>query len=278
MSVDWRPLPDPTALAELERAAARHFGTEPHLCLAVPGSESGLRALGHVLQLPGEHRPLSYSTHAAAFPRGAGPGRPGVLVIANPNNPDGTLTPRRVLLDALAQQEANGGWLLVDEAFADCMPEWSVAREVAEHRRLIVTRSFGKFFGLAGVRLGFVLGPTHLLAELRHLHGEWPVCAVALSFGTSAYGDIDWIERTRAALPVAARSLDAVLRRHGLHVRGACPLFRLVDAGDAHRLFRALARQHILTRPFDSHPRLLRLGLPPDATSLARLDAALDRD
>lgn len=276
LALNWRALPDPRDLARLERTAAAHFGTDPALCLAVPGSEAGLRAIARVLGLPGVHLPLCYSTHAQAFTGvGATSHGPSVLVVGNPNNPDGALITRETLLATLARQEAGGGWLIVDEAFADCVPEWSVAGEVAENRRLIVTRSFGKFFGLAGVRLGFVLAPAALLAQLRHLQGEWPVCAAALSFGSAAYADMPWIARTRAELPCAAGHLDGVLKRHGLVPRGNCPLFRLVETESAQDLFAALAGRHILTRPFTDHPQLLRFGLPVDADALARLDAAL---
>jgi cobalamin biosynthetic protein CobC len=195
--------------------------------------------------------------------------------MGNPNNPDGALLTREALLATLEQQERSGGWLIVDEAFVDCAPEWSVAGEVAGTRRLIVTRSFGKFFGLAGVRLGFVLAPPALLAELRHLLGEWPLGAAALSFGSAAYADAPWIARTRAELPAAAARLDDVLTRHGPAPRGGCPLFRLAETAAAHGLFTALAHRHILTRPFAHHPRLLRFGLPADDRALARLDAAL---
>lgn len=271
--LDWRALPDPRELARLEQAAAAYFGADPALCLAVPGSEAGLRALARLLGLPGLHLPLSYGTYAEAF--AAASNGPSVLVVGNPNNPDGGIMTREALLAALEQQERSSGWLIVDEAFADCTPEWSIAGEVAEDRRLIVTRSFGKFFGLAGVRLGFVLAPPALLAELRHLQGEWPVCVAALSFGLAAYADAPWIARTRAALPVAAARLDAVLTRHGLAPHGGCPLFRLAETADAHDLFAALARRHVLTRPFTGHANLLRFGLPADASALARLDAAL---
>ena len=274
LEIDWRALPDPSALAELERMAAAYFGADPDLCLAVPGSEAGLRALGEILKLPGRPLPLCYSTHVQAFSGLARANGVSVQVIGNPNNPDGALMSRAALLEALDRQQASGGWLLVDEAFVDCMPEWSVASEVAENRRLIVTRSFGKFFGLAGVRLGFVLAPSRLLARLRQLQGEWPICAAGLSFGT-AYADTAWIERTRIELPLAAQRLDAVLARHGMTARGECPLFRLVDTPSAHELFEILAHQHILTRPFAGHPHLVRFGLPGDAAQLARLDEAL---
>jgi cobalamin biosynthetic protein CobC len=274
LRIDWRGLPDPAALADLERTAAIAFGAHPDLCSAVPGSEAGLRALAHLLQLPGRHAPLSYSTHAQAFV-GAPAADASVLVLANPNNPDGAVLTRDALLALLDDQERSGGWLLVDEAFVDCQPDWSVAELVSEDRRLIVSRSFGKFFGLAGVRLGFVLAPPALLRRLRHLMGEWPVCAAALAFGRAAYADSAWIERTRVRLPQAAARLDAVLRGHGLAASGHCPLFRLIETPWAQRLFEGLAHRHILTRPFADHPRLLRIGLPADDHDLLRLDAAL---
>lgn len=280
MTVDWRALPDPGDLAELERIAAAYFGVEPTHCLAVPGSEAALRALGDMLQLPGRHLPLCYSTHIDAFAQARpmslqdGP-EPSVMVLGNPNNPDGATTPHEAVRAALAKQESGEGWLLVDEAFVDCAPHASVAAWVAHNRHLIVTRSFGKFFGLAGVRLGFVIAPATVLARLRERQGEWPVCSAALAFGCAAYADHAWIEGTRRDLAASALRLDTILRRHGLEPRGACPLFRLVETPSAPQLFAGLACAHILTRAFADHPRLLRFGLPGDDTALARLDAQL---
>lgn len=273
---DWHALPDPHALAQLEQVAATHFGADPAFCCAVPGSEAGLRAVGRILNLPGRHVPLSYGTYAQAFrTKEAAATSPSALIVGNPNNPDGHVTPRQSLLAALEQQERDGGWLIVDEAFADCRRSWSIADQVADDRKLIVTRSFGKFFGLAGVRLGFVLGPRSLLTHLRQLLGDWPVCAAAIAFGTPAYADTDWIAVTRLDLTATAERLDAILVRHGLRPKGFCPLFRLTDTDPAADLFSALARQRILTRPFPDHPGLLRFGLPADAGALNRLDEAL---
>lgn len=281
-AIDWRGLPDPADLARLEEQAAGYFGVDPALCCAVPGSETGLRLLARILGLAGLHLPLAYSTHANAFERadpvasvGQLPAGASALVVANPNNPDGRTWSGDSLLALLGRQEAENGWLIVDEAFADCRPEWSIASHVAEGRRLIVTRSFGKFFGLAGVRLGFVIAPRELLDSLRRLLGEWPVCAAAVSFGARAYGDNEWIAAARRDLPLQAARLDTVLERHGLVPKGDCPLFRLIDTPDAPTLFTKLARRHILTRPFASHPRLLRFGLPGDDAGLSRLDDAL---
>lgn len=278
---DWQSLPDPAALADLEQAAAAYFGvTTGHLC-ALPGSETGLRLLGHLLDAPACHIQPSYRTHAQAFPNmhalqqpdAAPPGT--ALLLANPNNPDGRLYTRAQMRQLLCRQEKRGGWLIVDEAFADCMPGASIASDVADGRSLIILRSFGKFFGLAGVRLGFLLGPFAIVAACRRLLGDWPLSAAAIDFGRAAYRDRRWIDETVASLTTRGARLDALLIRHGFSPRGDCPLFRLIDTPDAASLFDRLARQAILTRPFEDYPHWLRFGLPAGDADLARLDEAL---
>lgn len=281
---DWFSLPDPAAIAELERVAACYFGVSPSLVCAVPGSEIGLRIVGQLMGGTACHLTPCYRTHEAIFdgsvpvraPEEAPAG--SILLLANPNNPDGRLFDRSAMRALLARQDSGGGWLVVDEAFADCTPSCSIAAELGENQRLVVLRSFGKFFGLAGVRLGFVLGPRWVIAGCRRLLGDWPVSAAAVAFGMAAYRDRDWIDATRASLRHGAASLDAVLARHGMVGRGACPLFRLVTDVDAAGLFDRLARRAILTRPFDAQPGWLRLGLPADEAAMDRLDRVLSDD
>ncbi|WP_010543805.1 aminotransferase class I/II-fold pyridoxal phosphate-dependent enzyme [Sphingomonas elodea] len=281
LRADLAPLPGPAALATLEAAAACCFGTAPEHVCAVPGSEMGLRLLGMLLGGRACHLAPGYRTHGAIFadsmalaPDTPVPGN-ATLILANPNNPTGTLLLRETLEALLADRTAAGGWLVVDEAFADPHPDASIAPSAGDARRLIVFRSFGKFFGLAGIRLGFVLGPRTLLARYRRILGDWPIDATALAIGTAAYRDTAWIETTRIALPQRAEALDAVLRRHGLAPTGASPLFRLVEHPAAPALFERLAKAHILTRPFDYAPTWLRLGTPATGEALDRLDRAL---
>lgn len=270
---DWERLPSPSALARLEESAAAFFGAPASRVAAVPGTEIALRMLGRLgLPAPFRYVAPTYRTHAAAFGN-ASPATlaeaargTGTLLLANPNNPDGRLL-GRAALSALA----HGRWLVVDEAFADYDPDWSIVPALPE--QTIVLRSFGKVFGLAGVRLGFAIGPDAIVARFRAMLGDWPVSAAAIAFGTAAYRDAAWIATTRARLIADARALDAVLRRHGLEPVGACPLFRLVRCDPA--LFGRLAQRGILTRPFDDAPDRIRLGLPADADALARLDRAL---
>lgn len=281
LTADLGPLPDPAALAQLEAAAAAHFGVSPALVCALPGSEMGLRLLGPLLGGLACHRVPGYRTHGAAFadslplsPAAPVPGD-AALLLANPNNPCGTLLDRAALAALLAERTAAGGWLIVDEAFVDAHPEASIAPLVGDGRRLIVFRSFGKFFGLAGLRLGFVIAPPALVTRYRALLGDWPIDATALAIGTRAYRDCAWIEATRATLARRAAAFDALLRRHGLAPEGSSPLFRLVAHPDASDIFERMARAHILARPFDYAPRWLRFGVPADPQVLDRLDRAL---
>lgn len=282
LAVDWRRLPDEHALAELEAAAADHFGVDPTHLAALPGTEIGLRLLETLLPGPSRHVWPAYRTHSEMFlastPAALAeltnqPG--GVCILANPNNPDGHVTGSEEMQHLLQRQRAASGWLVVDEAFVDAQPPLSLAPHIGDDRPLILFRSFGKFFGLAGVRLGFVIGPRPFIGRIRQRLGAWPVSAAAIAIGTAAYRDRSWAAAMRDRLQAEASVLHAMLERHGFKVSGDCPLFRLLEVENAARLFDRLAHQAILTRPFDYHPGWLRIGLPESAEALGRLDRAL---
>ncbi|MET0248796.1 MAG: aminotransferase class I/II-fold pyridoxal phosphate-dependent enzyme [Sphingobium sp.] len=281
LGIDWTRLPEEPALLALERAAAAHFGVDPAYVCALPGTEIGLRLVGQLIGGPAVHGAPGYRTHGDVV-RGSRPvdatrldaADGGTLILANPANPDGRRH-ARADLRALLARRGEAGWLIVDEAFADADPCESVADHVASDRRLLVFRSFGKFFGLAGVRLGFLLGPPHFLSQMRHLLGAWPLSAAAIAIGEAAYRDRPWIAAMQDRLRAEATALDALLARAGYRGQGACSLFRLIDTDDAFALFERLAAQTILTRPFAENPRWLRIGLPADAAASARLEAAL---
>lgn len=280
MAFDWQRLPDPEALTALEAVAAACFGVDPRHVCAVPGSEIGLRLVGALIGSPAQHVTPGYRTHGAmiagstatTFDVACNSG--DTLILANPNNPDGRVIDRDAMQILLRGRKAEG-WLLIDEAFADADPTASMASLVSNERRLIVFRSFGKFFGLAGVRLGFVIAPSAIVAALRDQLGAWPLSAAAIAIGSAAYADRDWIAATRDRLPRDAAALDVVLIRRGHQPIGACPLFQLIEVDAARALFERLARRAILTRPFADQPHWLRIGLPADADALVRLDAAL---
>ena len=248
---------------DIERVADRDEGAEPR---GIVGSEPRFD-LGEDDAAPtiGRDEMHAYAERAVC------------LTIVNPNNPDGRIVERSRLLalhDSLAQ---HGGMLIVDEAFADVAPEVSVAAVAgaASGHKLIVLRSFGKFFGLAGLRLGFIVAAPALAATIRGLIGEWPVCSDALAAGLAAYADGRWMDRERAILHKSAQRLDDLLTRSGFELAGGTSLFRLARAADARERFTRLLAAGILVRPFDFAPDLLRFGLPRGREQWRRLAVAL---
>lgn len=268
----WQALPSRAALEQLEWAAARVFGlSDAEEIAAVPGSDIAIRLLAR--QLPAGRVAIAgqgYAGYRAAWPeaqvlpyeqaRGA-----DLLVCANPNNPDGAVIEARKL-------RGLGNIRVVDEAFADAMPDVSLL----PHRNgAIVLRSFGKFFGLAGVRLGFVVANKPVIGALRGLLGDWPVSGPAIAIGTAAYHDRAWQGLQRERLAQGSARLTVLLSRHGLDDLGGTANFRLCRAADAPGLFAHLCRAGILVRPFVDRPGQLRLGIPGTDADWARLDAAL---
>jgi len=284
-------LPDPEETATLETVAAKAFAIGPHAVLATPGVEAAIHLLPGVLRAyrVGIVEP-TYGGHAEAW-RAAGAvvtrldrrllaaatDSCDVVVLVNPNNPDGETVPAEVLLDLAGRMETRDGWLVVDEAYVEVSPEVSVLAHLGgawRASRLIVLRSFGKFYGLPGLRLGFVAADPDMIAQLRVRQGEWPVSADAIAAGLQAYPDGPWADRTRRRLSADARRLDDLLIRAGLNVLGGTSLFRLAAAADAQHRFVRLAEAGVLTRPFDHAPTWLRFGLPnPD--DWPRVEAAL---
>jgi cobalamin biosynthetic protein CobC len=143
--------------------------------------------------------------------------------------------------------------------------------------RLVVLRSFGKFYGLPGLRLGFVLADPSLVARIRLAQGDWPVGAHAIAAARAAYADAAWAGAARARLDRDARRLDATLAAAGLEPLGGAPLFRLARAPDATAVFLRLARAGILCRLFED-PHRLRFGLPDGRRAWGRLATALEGD
>jgi len=195
-------------------------------------------------------------------------------VVVNPNNPDGRMISRAVLARAAARLQARGGWLVVDEAFVDIEPDISVAG-LCTDLPVVVLRSFGKFYGLAGLRLGFAIARPDIARRISGALGPWPCSGPALVIGAAALGDREWASRTRVTIQDQARKLDAVLANAGFTIVGGSGLYRLARRADAGKVHASLAAQHIWCRRFDWADDLLRFGLPPDDRECERLAAAL---
>ncbi|QIA02418.1 threonine-phosphate decarboxylase CobD [Pseudomonas fluorescens] len=269
----------------LEQAACDYYGASQ--VLPVAGSQMAIQLLPR-LRRAGKVGVLSpcYAEHAEAWRRSGYIVREvleqevdffldslDVLVVVNPNNPTGlNLTPAR-LLDWHARLAQRGGWLVVDEAFMDNTPQLSLAPH-AHQVGLIVLRSFGKFFGLAGVRLGFVLAERKLLRLLAEQVGPWAVSGPTRVLGQACLRDTEGHTRQRIRSDEASERLAALLERHGFKPQGGCALFQWLITEQATALHESMARRGILLRLF-AHNSSLRFGLPADAADEARLEQAL---
>jgi cobalamin biosynthetic protein CobC len=189
--------------------------------------------------------------------------RHAIVVLANPNNPDGRRIAPEALLALADRLAARRGLLVVDEAFADLTPRLSLAA-AAGRPGLVILRSFGKFFGLGGLRLGFALGPAALIVDLADALGPWAVSGPALQIGAAALTDAAWIAATGQRLARAAARLDSLLTAAGLSIVGGTDLFRLATHPDAPALFERLGRNGILVRDFPERSTWLRFGIPAD--------------
>ncbi len=204
-------------------------------------------------------------------------GDASLVMVANPNNPDGRLLGRDTLLALAEALRARGGVLVVDEAFMDVGPPGASLAADVSRGNIVVLRSFGKFFGLAGIRLGFALAAPALATRLSAALGPWAVSGPALAIGAQALADAAWIEKTRRRLAKAAKRLDAVLAGAGLDIVGGTALFRLARMPAAATLFDHLGRAGILVRAFADNASWLRFGLPATAQEWRRLEAAMHR-
>ena len=275
-------LPEPEALDDLQRIAAEAYGVaDPAMVVAAPGTQILISLLPHLLGLDGATilGPTYAEHHAAWAAAGATVATEqepatflrtasrtgGAAILCNPNNPDGRRVDRGMLLGLADTLARKGGMLLCDEAFADLEgPGLSLAPHLP-HPGLLILRSFGKSYGLAGLRLGFLLAPPDLARRVRTALGPWAVSGPALAVGRAALGDAAWRDAAGARLQTACDRLDALARDAGLAPAGGTRLFRLFRSTHAQSIFHALGRAGILTRRFAHDPDLLRFGLPADS-------------
>lgn len=280
-------LPELSTAGRLQAAAAVAYGAPSprHVALA-PGTQILLPRVFSLVK-PGRAAILgpTYAEHARAATL-AGHSADEVsdfsaladadlAVVVNPNNPDGRIVSRADLLSLAYTLHRRGGLLVVDEAFMDVGPrEESLCGDVGEGG-IVVLRSFGKFFGLAGVRLGCAVAAPDIVERLDGEFGPWAVSGPALEYGIRALGDRDWQEAMRKRLASDAAKLDLLLAAHGIAVDGGTSLYRHVTHPEATSLFDVLGTAGILVRNFAGRPHALRFGLPGDEGAWGRLETAL---
>ena len=280
-------LPEPGRAGDLREVAAQAYGAAGAAnVVAAPGTQILLPQV-MALVSPGRAKVLgpTYAEHARTAALAGHSVEEvcdfnyltdaDVAVVVNPNNPDGRITTREALLDLAGRLALRGGLLVVDEAFMDVGPKReSLAGDVAQPG-LVVLRSFGKFFGLAGIRLGFALAEQGLAARLEAELGPWAVSGPALEIGIRALADEAWQEAMRNRLAGESERLDRLLEMFGLSVAGGTSLYRFFETPEASEVFAALGRNGILLRNFSWSKSALRCGLPADEASWNRLEQAL---
>ncbi|MBI4275466.1 MAG: threonine-phosphate decarboxylase [Rhizobiales bacterium] len=280
-------LPEPAAILGLCALAAKTYGVPDAGCVvAAPGSQillvqvASLVPSGRAAILGPTYGELARAAkvtghEAKEVTRLEDMSDVDLAIIAHPNNPDGQVFARDRLLTLADTLRAHGGLLLVDEAFMDVGPAGaSLAGDVARDN-IVVLRSFGKFYGLAGLRLGFALAALPIAARLTAVLGPWAVSGPAIAAGEIALADTAWASSTRTALAKTAARLDQMLAAEGLKVIGGTPLFRLVQSTSAAELFVHLGHAGIFVRAFSERPDWLRFGIPGGETDWQRLGAAI---
>jgi len=282
----WTRLPDPGAIAGLEAVAASVYGArEAAMLVAAPGAQALIQWLPRLVAAERVGiLGFTYAEHEACW-RAAGKivsvvadietlAEADVAVVVNPNNPDGRRLPPDALAALARRLAAKGGALIVDEAFMDAEPAGlGLAPTLPDGA--IVLRSFGKLYGLAGLRLGFALAAPERAARLRQALGPWRVSGPAIDIGSRALADPAWRQAAILRLRRDAARLDALLAGAGFEPAGGTPLFRLAQHRDAATWFARLGSAGILARPFQARCDWLRFGLPGAEADWRRLRAVL---
>lgn len=276
----WTALPTATAAQRLIEVAQKTYNTKASI-LPLAGAQAAIQ-LVPLLSKAGRAKIMSptYNEHAAAL-RIAGwevaeankledlVGA-DLAIVVNPNNPDG-LYYSPAELQALLPKV---GRLIVDESFADPYPDLSIAPQAGQSG-LIVLRSFGKFYGLAGMRLGFALGCEKDISTMADMAGPWPVCGPALEIGAQALSDVSWAKDSTDRLMSEISRMDEPATKAGWQVVGGTCLFRLYQTSNAEKAQEQLGRHHIWSRIFPYSATWIRLGMPGNEAEWERYVKAL---
>jgi cobalamin biosynthetic protein CobC len=269
----WQTLPDSTAQSALLNAARELWGVPDTAdIIATSGVSQLIAMIPHLL--PAGHVEIigpTYNEHAAAFrANGWNVGETGtVRTVVHPNNPDGrihNITVADVQKTALT---------IIDESFCDVMPAQTLIA-LTKQPNVIVLKGLGKFWGLAGMRLGFAIASPELIQRITEFVGPWAISGPAQFIGQTALADTKWIGQTRQRLADDAKRLDDLMSGQGAKSLGGTDLFRLYDVANAQNSQQSLAQNRVWSRRFPYSKTWLRLGLPGTDAHWTQLNYALD--
>lgn len=279
---DWHRLPGAEEERQLLQNAADYYGVDGSNLVAAPGTQALIQLLPYLF--PTSNVAIlgpTYSEHEICWRRAGHtvrvvedlasiPEEANVVILVNPNNPTATLHD----IDAIGRVQRDGRLLVIDEAFMDVFPKNS-STQLKFEDNCIILKSFGKFFGLAGVRLGFAIGSHELITNIQERLGPWSVSGPAMRIGSAAYSDRNWIKATRDRLSEDSHRLRCLLEAAGTHIVGSADLFVTIHSERSKVIFEALLQQHILTRVFPDQPNWIRFGLPANDAQWQRLEDCL---
>lgn len=278
----WARLPQAGDIAALECIAAETYGAK-HDLIAAPGTQALIQLLPRLIKAKSVGIfGFTYGEYARVWQRAGGTVEQvetlaaledfDLAIIVNPNNPDGRLVPVADLAALANKLGAKGGHLLVDEAFMDFTPAYQFGPFATSNT--LIFRSFGKTYGLAGLRLGFVLAEGAVGQAFRDALGPWAISGPAIEIASAALADKAWLQKEAARLDAARKNLEAALKDAGFTLLDGTHLFCLAQHPQAQDWFRRFAEAGVLLRPFAHNLQWLRFGIP-SAADFSRVLAVL---
>ena len=266
---DLRNLPEQTNMENLNKVAKIYFQTNATIS-PISGAQTAINILPFLL--PNKNISIlepTYSEYRKVFSvfsreiksvkRLNQLKNSQIAILCNPNNPDGTLYSSKDLIELSQSVET----LIVDESFIDLYPDVSLSKKINNKTdNIIIIRSFGKFFGLAGLRLGFIISGTKINLKINSLIGPWPVSTIASDIAIKALSDDIWIKKTMDELKKGSKILDGLAHNLNWEILGGTNLYRLYKTPNAKKTQSILANHKIWSRRFNYSQKWIRLGLP----------------
>jgi len=281
INVELRNLPSNKILMNLEKAAARAYKiAESADTAAVSGAQQIINLLPICLKSCNSVTILgpTYSEYEKAF-KSSGIktqtvsevsklSSSDIAIIVNPNNPTGKVIADEMLEDLSKKVRI----LIIDESF-----KMFSTRRTLNFSNIIQINSLGKFFGLAGIRLGFVSGPSDFIKAVKEMLGPWPVSSLAAEIGIVALNDRVWISEMEKLLVTESNALHEACNSRNWELVGRTSLFHTYATSSCLEVEKQFAAHGIWVRTFDYSETWVRLGIPTSENQWERVKQALNQ-
>ena len=281
VKVELRDLPSSKLLMGLEKAASRAYkvaeGTDT---AAVQGAQQIISLLPICLKNYNSVAILgpTYNEYEKAFKSSGIKAETvsevsklsssDIAIIVNPNNPTGKVIAEEILDDLSKKVRI----LIIDESF-----KMFSSRRIQKFDNVIQINSLGKFFGLAGVRLGFVSGPSDFIKSVREMLGPWPISSIAAEIGIIALNDTTWISEMEKILLEGSNVLHKACSTKNWKLVGKTNLFHTYATSSCLEVEEQFAAHYIWIRTFDYSQTWIRLGIPTSKYEWTRVRQVLNQ-